>query len=163
MAKTNHIGTAFEMLKTIAENLGWNYSHGTNTEFALKKYVSYPLLHAVVESVSQGEKTARVTFRIVLADQMNRILTENSGKTGSQTADDVGYTENENYVHILQELYHRFAVQVDKVQDDNYGEVMFEYPISYSPFIEDDGDVLAGHLITITIQVLSPNVTDGVC
>jgi len=48
----NHIGTAFEVMKDIADLEGWNYSHGTLTEFDFKAFLVFPLMHCSIQSVA---------------------------------------------------------------------------------------------------------------
>lgn len=159
----NHIGTAFSILKTVASNLGWQYSHGTRSEMALKKYQQYPLLHATVESLQLGQQVTQITFNVVIADKMNTLNTENAGKDLADVAADIGYTENENYPHIMQELYTNFAIELHKVQRDARSDDFFDFPVGMSAVIEDDNDKLAGWLIGLVINVVSPFVTDSAC
>ena len=117
----NHLGTAFKVFKTVASNLGWNYSHGERTQAALKKYTTYPLLHVTPGVLQLGLQQGKVAFEVVIADLTNTLSTENEGLDLAATAQDIGYTENENYPHILQELYVNFALELYQVQYDEYG------------------------------------------
>jgi hypothetical protein len=104
-----------------------------------------------------------VAFEVVIADLTNTLSTENEGLDLADTAQDIGYTENENYPHILQELYVNFALELYQVQYDEYGSIMFNYPIAFNPIIQDDNDKLTGYVVNITMDVISPMVTDGRC
>lgn len=159
----NHIGTAFQIIKEIADDLGWNYSHGQLTEMGMKAIQIYPLLHVTIQSVSMVDSVATIQLNVVVGDIMNYLKGENENDTLRTTYEKIGYTENQNYAHILQNLYVAFSRELFKKEQLYFDQIQIQRPINFTPFIEGDTDVLAGHNITLNIEVINPWVTDGFC
>lgn len=159
----NHIGQAFEFIKSIADDCGWNYSHGTLTESPQKNAVVYPLIHANVQSISVSDRTASITLNVGIMDRVSFLKTEDQGLNPEVIYSEMGYTENQNYAHILQELYVKFLIALDRAQYTDYHEIQAMKPINFTPFIETENSVLAGHVIILTLIVDNPFVTDGRC
>lgn len=159
----NHIGTAFEFVKLIAADQGFNYSHGNLTESANKNRVVYPMIHSSIQNVSVGLQATRVTLNVVVADIVNYLKTENEEQNLVDVYSEVGYTENQNYAHVLQEMYMRWNRGLYKYKQESFANVQPQFPVSMTPFIEEDRDVLAGYTITLNLDIISPMVTDGDC
>lgn len=159
----NHIGTAFEVVKDIATQLGWNYSHGQLTDMGLKAITVYPLCHATIQSVSLTDQTATISMNLAIADVVNFLKTENEDQTLRNTYAEIGYTDNQNYAHILQNLYVAFTRELWAYEQTYFNQIQFQRPISFVPFIEGDNDVLAGYTIGLSITLINPWVTDGDC
>jgi hypothetical protein len=105
----NHIGTAFELMKDIATEEGWNYSHGTLTELDFKAFLVFPLMHCSIQSVALTDQVATIQMNVMVADRVNFLKTENEQENLITEYSEYGYTENQNYGHILQDLYVRFS------------------------------------------------------
>ena len=73
----NHIGTAFELMKDIATEEGWNYSHGTLTELDFKAFLVFPLMHCSIQSVALTDQVATIQMNVMVADRVNFLKTEN--------------------------------------------------------------------------------------
>jgi len=159
----NHIGTAFEIVKDIAGTLGYNYSHGTLTEASLKSITIYPLVHATIQSVSLTDQTATIGMNVVIADVVNFLKTENEDQVLRDTYAEIGYTENQNYAHVLQNLYVAFTRELWAYEQQYFNQIQFQRPIAFTPFIEGDNDVLAGYNVSLSINLINPWVTDGDC
>jgi hypothetical protein len=76
MSKDN-LGGIFAILKEIADELGWNYSHGNMTEMSLKAVNVYPLQHCTIQSITVQEQIATYSINIIIADLVNFLKTEN--------------------------------------------------------------------------------------
>lgn len=159
----NHIGTVLEVLKDIANDNGWNYSHGTITEKGFKNVTVYPLLHAAIQGVTLDKQTADVTINVGLVDVVNTLATENEQDNLVNKYNDIGYTDNENYAHILQDLYVKFGISLRKYNELRFSEIQIQMPVSMDSIIEEDKQVLAGWNISLTVEVQSTWVTDGNC
>jgi hypothetical protein len=150
-------------LKDVAEACEWNYSHGNMTERPFKNSVVYPLLHANIQNVSVYQSYASITVNVAIIDRVNFLKTEDAGLNKTTLYGEYGYTENQNYAHVLQELYVRFLVKLYTINVQNYNEITYNYPLSGSPFVEEAEDVVAGWSFTLTLSVHSPFATDGRC
>ena len=159
----NHIGTAFEVMKDIADLEGWNYSHGTLTEFDFKAFLVFPLMHCSIQSVALTDQVATIQMNIMVADRVNFLKTENEQENLITEYSQYGYTENQNYANILQDLYVRFSKGLWRTEQDYYNQIQYIRPITFQPFVETLDSVLAGYQITVGIELISPWVTDGDC
>lgn len=159
----NHIGTAFQILKDVADDLGWNYSHGDITSDPQRAKLQYPLVHTTLDNLQVQKQVTAVQMNVMIGDVMNHLSTENEEDNLQTKYALMGYTENENYTSILQELYVKFSKSLYKVQYDNYEQFLFRLPLNFTPFIEASNDVIAGFTITLTFDIQSPWVTDGRC
>lgn len=159
----NHIGTAFEVMKDIADLEGWNYSHGTLTEFDFKAFLVFPLMHCSIQSVSLTDQVATIQMNVMVADRVNFLKTENEQENLITEYSQYGYTENQNYANILQDLYVRFSKGLWKTEQDYYNQIQYIRPITFQPFVETLDSVLAGYQITVGIELINPWVTDGDC
>ena len=159
----NHIGTAFQIFKEIADELGWNYSHGTLDEHSLKAITVYPLLHVTMQNASLTDVTEQFQFNILIADITNYLKGENEQQNLVDTYEEYGYTENQNYAHILQNLYVAFSQKLYDKEKEYFSQVQWIRPIAFTPFTEGGQDVLTGYNVTITIELQNPWVTDGTC
>jgi len=73
---------------------------------------------------------------------------------------EIGYTENSNYAHILNQLYVKFTLKLrEKILQYNE-DWNVTLPVTMTPFIEADKDVLAGHTISMVCEIRSPWVID---
>jgi hypothetical protein len=159
----NHIGTAFEVMKDIADLEGWNYSHGTLTEFDFKAFLVFPLMHCSIQSVALTDQVATIQMNIMVADRVNFLKTENEQENLITEYSQYGYTENQNYANILQDLYVRFSKGLWRTEQDYYNQIQYIRPITFQPFVETLDSVLAGYQITVGIELINPWVTDGDC
>lgn len=159
----NHIGTAFQIFKEIADELEWNYSHGTLDEHSLKAITVYPLLHVTMQTASLTDVTEQFNFNILIADITNYLKGENEQQDLVDVYSEIGYTENQNYAHILQNLYVAFAQKLYAKEKEYFSQVQWIRPISFTPFTEGGQDVLTGYNVSITIELQNPWVTDGTC
>jgi hypothetical protein len=159
----NHIGTAFELMKDIANQEGWNYSHGTLTELDFKAFLVFPLMHCSIQSVALTDQVATIQMNIMLADRVNYLKTENEQQNLITEYSEYGYTENQNYGNILQDLYVRLSKGLWRTEQDYFNQVQYIRPITMQPFIETMDSVLAGYQITLGIELINPWVTDGDC
>ena len=159
----NHIGTAFEVMKDIADLEGWNYSHGTLTEFDFKAFLVFPLMHCSIQQVNLTDQVATVQMNVMVADRVNFLKTENEQENLITEYSKYGYTENQNYANILQDLYVRFSKGLWRVEQDYYNQIQWIRPINFIPFVETMDSVLAGYQIQVGITLINPWVTDGDC
>lgn len=159
----NHIGTAFQIFKEIADELEWNYSHGTMDEHSLKAITVYPLLHVTMQSASLTDVTEQFQFNILIADITNYLKGENEQQDLVDVYSEIGYTENQNYAHILQNLYVAFCRKVYAKEKEYFSQIQWIRPIAFTPFTEGGQDVLTGYNVTITMELQNPWVTDGTC
>lgn len=161
--ESNHLGQAFEFLKLIAEDCGFNYSHGNLTESPQKNAIVYPLLHANVSSISVSDRTASVSMNVGIMDRVSFLKTEDQALNPEIVYSKIGYTENQNYAHVLQDLYVKFLIALDRVKYQNYAIIQPMMPINFTPFIETENEIVAGHSIMLTLVIDNPFVTDGRC
>lgn len=159
----NHIGTAFEVMKDIADLEGWNYSHGTLTEFDFKAFLVFPLMHCSIQSVVLTDQVATIQMNVMVADRVNFLKTENEQENLITEYSQYGYTENQNYANILQDLYVRFSKGLWRTEQDYYNQIQYIRPITFQPFVETLDSVLAGYQISVGIELINPWVTDGDC
>ncbi len=154
------IGGVFAVLKEIATELGWNYSHGNLTEVALKAVQVYPLQHCSISTIAVQDQISTVTVNVMVADIVNFLKGENEQDNLVNLYSELGYTENSNYAHILENLYMEFSLKL-REKDLAYNEdIRLVRPISMNPFIEADADVLAGFTVDLQFEIRSPWVTD---
>lgn len=156
----NNIGTIFEIVKEISDELGWNYSHGNLTEAGLKSITVYPLVHLSLQQVQLDDYVSQVQFNCIIADQVNYLKTENQSLDLVDVYAVQGFTENQNYAHILQDLYMKFALKLREKEMEYNGSISIIKPTTFTPFIEADKDVLAGYNIALNVNITSPSVTD---
>ena len=156
----NNIGTAFAIVQEIAEELGWNYSHGNLTEMGFKAVTVYPLTHLTIQTVQLNDYVSTIQMNVIIADIVNFLKGENEQESLITLYSEQGYTENQNYAHILQDLYVKFSLKLREKEMQYNQSIMIQKPIAFVPFIESDKDVLAGYNITINMDVQSPWVTD---
>lgn len=159
----NHIGTAFEVMKDIADLEGWNYSHGTLTEFDFKAFLVFPLMHCSIQQVNLTDQVATIQMNVMVADRVNFLKTENEQENLITEYSKYGYTENQNYANILQDLYVRFSKGLWRTEQDYFNQIQWIRPINFIPFVETMDSVLAGYQIQIGITLINPWVTDGDC
>ena len=159
----NHIGTVFYLVKTIANNLGWQYTHGNLSDFDFKQFAVFPLCHNTIQSVSVQDNTVIVSLSITIADRIVWMSTENKGDDLTTLYSQYGYTENSNYAQILQSLYFDFVTELRKQEQILYNNLQYTRPYEMTPFIETMADVLAGYTINLTLTITNPLVTDGFC
>jgi len=159
----NHIGTAFKVFKDIATDEGWNYSHGTLDEHSLKAITVYPLLHVTMQNASLTDVTEQFNFNVLIADITNYLKGENEQQDLVDVYSEIGYTENQNYAHILQNLYVEFSRLVYAKEKEYFSQIQWIRPIAFTPFTEGGQDVLTGYNVSITIELQNPWVTDGTC
>jgi hypothetical protein len=159
----NHIGTAFQIFKEIADELGWNYSHGTLDEHSLKAITVYPLLHVTMQTASLTDVTEQYNFNVLIADITNYLKGENEQQDLVDVYSEIGYTENQNYAHILQNLYVEFSRLLYAKEKEYFSQIQWIRPIAFTPFTEGGQDVLTGYNVSITIELQNPWVTDGTC
>ena len=156
----NNIGTIFEIVKEISDELGWNYSHGNLTEAGLKSITVYPLVHLSLQQVQLDDYVSQVQFNCIIADQVNYLKTENESLDLVDVYAVQGFTENQNYAHILQDLYVKFALKLREKEMQYNSDISIVKPTTFTPFIEADKDVLAGYNIALNVNITSPSVTD---
>lgn len=156
----NNIGTIFEIVKEISDELGWNYSHGNLTEAGLKSITVYPLVHLSLQQVQLDDYVSQVQFNCIIADQVNYLKTENESMDLVDVYAVQGFTENQNYAHILQDLYVKFALKLREKEMQYNSDISIVKPTTFTPFIEADKDVLAGYNIALNVNITSPSVTD---
>jgi hypothetical protein len=157
---SNHIGTAFQVFKEIADELGYNYSHGNMSESRVKAVNVYPFEHCTIQNVSIENQVTTIQFNITICDILNFVKTENQNLDEEVVYSEIGYTENTNYAHILQNLYVQFMLKLKAKEQEYFGQIQFTRPILMTPFIEGTQDVTAGYDIQLSIQVFSPFITD---
>ena len=88
------IGGVFAVLKEIATELGWNYSHGNLTEVALKAVQVYPLQHCSISTIAVQDQISPVTVNVMVADIANLLKTENAQYNLINLYSELGDTEN---------------------------------------------------------------------
>lgn len=159
----NHIGTAFKVFKDIATTEGWNYSHGTLTELDFKAFTVFPLMHCSIQNVALTDQIASIQMNVMIADRVNFLKGENEQLNLITVYDQYGYTENENYGHILQEMYVQMSKGLWLLEQTYFNQIQFQRPINFMPFVETMDSVLAGYQIQVTIDLINPWVTDGDC
>lgn len=156
----NHIGTALQIFKEIADELGYNYSHGNLTEKTLKAVNVYPYQHVTIQNISLSDSVATMQFNISICDILNFLKGENEDLDLETLYSKIGYTENTNYSSVVQNLYVQFALKLRQKEQQYYSQFRYQRPIMFTPFIENTSDVTAGFDIQITFDIISPFVTD---
>lgn len=99
----------------------------------------------------------------MIADRVNFLKGENEQLNLITVYDQYGYTENENYGHVLQQMYVQMSKGLWKLEQDYFSQIQFQRPILFNPFVETMDSVLAGYQISVTIDLINPWVTDGDC
>lgn len=158
--KNNHIGTAIQIFKEIADELGYNFSHGNLTEKTLKAVNVYPYQHCTIQTISLSDSVSTMTWNISICDILNFLKTENENDDLEVLYDKIGYTENSNYSSVIQNLYVQFCLKLRAKEMEYYGQFKYQRPLQLTPFIETTSDVTAGFDIAITFDIVSPFVTD---
>lgn len=159
----NHIGTAFHVVRTIANNLGWQYTHGNLSDFDFKQFSVFPLCHNTINAVNVQENVASVNLTLTIADRVYFPKSEMSAVDKSDYLSDYGYTENANYAQILQSLYVDFISELRKQEQLFYNNLNYTRPVGMIPFVETLDSVLAGWSVTLEFTITNPLVTDGFC
>jgi hypothetical protein len=159
----NHIGTVVKFCNDIADDMNARYSHGNITEMNFRSMLVYPYVHANIGSVSIGDSVTLIQVNLMICDRVNVITTENQGLNQSDLYSQVGYTENNNYAMVLQQLYGDFAIALKKYEMQYYNVLSVTRPVSLTPFEESYDDVVAGYTITLQLTLMNPIVTDGYC
>lgn len=159
----NHIGTVLAFCKDVANEMGARYSHGNITESNMRSMLVYPYMHTNIGQVTLNEVMASVQVNIMIADRVNVITTENQSLNQEVLYNEVGYTENNNYAMVLQQLYVDFAIATKKYEMLYFDALDILWPIQFTAFEETYDDVIAGYTISLTIDVANPIVTDGYC
>jgi len=154
------LGGVFAIFKEIADELGWNYSHGNLTEVGLKAVQVYPLQHCSISSITVQDQISTVVVNVMVADIVNFLKTENEQDNLVNLYSEIGYTENSNYAHILQEVYYACVLKLREKHLQYNEDVALVRPIAMNPFIEADADVLAGFTVDVSFEIKSPWVTD---
>jgi hypothetical protein len=120
-------------------------------------------MHCSIQSVSLTDQIASIQMNIMIADRVNFLKGENGQLNLITVYNQYGYTENENYAHILQEMYVQMSKGLWKLEQDYFSQIQFQRPIVFNPFVETMDSVLAGYQIQVTIDLINPWVTDGDC
>jgi len=120
-------------------------------------------MHCSIQSVSLTDQVATIQMNIMVADRVNFLKTENEQENLITEYQKYGYTENQNYANILQDLYVRFSKGLWRTEQTYYNQIQYIRPIVFQPFIETLDSVLAGYQITVGIELINPWVTDGDC
>jgi hypothetical protein len=120
-------------------------------------------MHCSIQSVALVDQVATVQMNVMVADRVNFLKTENEQKNLITEYSEYGYTENQNYGNILQDLYVRFAKGLWKTEQDYFSQLQYVRPINFQPFVETMDTVLAGYQITVGMTIINPWVTDGDC
>jgi hypothetical protein len=159
----NHIGTGNYFWREVADRIKAQYSHGTMTEFDFKAITVFPLLHIAISRIDISESTSTLTYSIMIADQNMRYSNDFQGMANATTFSEVGYTEDENYVFVLQELYVRILKEIAYMEKQMYNSLNISRPFTLTPFIKDTDSILTGFTGEISLTILNPIVTDGWC
>lgn len=159
----NHIGTIFRFVQNIATELSAQYTHGNITEFDINAFTVFPLVHLTIVDIRPNLQTGNCSIRFVVADRVSYLKTENSGLNEESLYSLYGYTENNNYAFVLQDLYIRVTMALRKYEMQNYSNLQLTWPVTFTPFIETLNSVVAGYEVSLDIQITTPLVTDGRC
>jgi len=159
----NHIGTIVMLFKSIANEMGARFSHGNITETNKHAMLVYPYMHINIDNVAVGEVLSNVSVNIDISDRVNIITSENQGLDESTLYSEIGYTENNNYAMVLQELYATFVIAFKKYEMQYFNSLSIQKPYTLQSYIEQESDVLAGYTATFNIEIVNPIVTDGFC
>jgi hypothetical protein len=106
---------------------------------------------------------SNVSVVIDLSDRVNVITSENQGLDESVLYSEIGYTENNNYAMVLQQLYGDFVIAFKKYEMQYFNSLSIQKPFQLQSYIEQETDVLAGFTATLNIEIVNPIVTDGFC
>jgi hypothetical protein len=159
----NHIGTANYFWKQVAGEIKAQYSHGGLTEFDFKAITVFPLLHISISQIDVTENTANLSYTILVADQNVRYSNDFQGVEPQTTFQQIGYTEDENYAFVLQEIYIRLIKAITKIEKAMFNSVNINRPFTLIPFIKDTDSILTGFTFQISMNIFNPIVTDGWC
>ncbi len=162
-ANKNHIGTIVMLFKSIASEMGARFSHGNITETNKHSMLVYPYIHINIDAIAVGEVLSNVSVNIDISDRVNIISTENQGLDESVLYSEIGYTENNNYAMVLQQLYADFVIAFKKYEMQYFNSLSIQKPFNLQSYIEQENDVLAGFTSTFNIEIVNPIVTDGFC
>jgi hypothetical protein len=130
------------------------------TETSFKAVNVYPLQHVTINNITVQEQIETYSVNIIIADLVNFLKTENEGLNPVVLYSEIGYPENTNYAHVLQELYVLFNLKVREKRLQYAEDVNIVYPLTFNPFIDAEADVLAVYTITLTIEGKAPTVID---
>jgi hypothetical protein len=159
----NHIGTGNYFWKTIAASLNAQYSHGSLTEFDFKSVTVFPLLHITLTRVDVNDSTSVLSYQIFFGDQNIKYSNDYQGQDLTNVNSQIGYTENNNYAFILQELYIRLVRAIKSQEMAMYTNLNINRPFTMNPFAESMDAVLTGFTLDISLTIINPIVTDGWC
>lgn len=159
----NNIGSILMLFKEVASEMGARYSHGNITETDMRSMLVYPYIHINIGNAIIGDVLTTYSVNIMIADRVNIITTDNQGLDQGVLYSEYGYTENNNYAFVLQNLLNGFIIAMRKKQILYYNSLFVQVPYQLEPFEETYEDVLAGFTGSISIDVVSPLVTDGIC
>jgi hypothetical protein len=159
----NHVGTIIKLFQNVAYQMGARFSHGNVTETNKHSMLVYPYLHINIDNISVGEVMSNVSVVIDLSDRVNVITSENQGLDESVLYSEIGYTENNNYAMVLQQLYGDFVIAFKKYEMQYFNSLSIQKPFQLQSYIEQETDVLAGFTATLNIEIVNPIVTDGFC
>lgn len=151
------------LFKSIANEMGARFSHGNITETNKHAMLVYPYMHINIDNVAVGEVLSNVSVNIDISDRVNIITSENQGLDESTLYSEIGYTENNNYAMVLQELYSTFVIAFKKYEMQYFNSLSIQKPYTLQSYIEQESDVLAGYTATFNIEIVNPIVTDGFC
>jgi len=159
----NHIGTIIKLFQDIAGEMNARFSHGNQTETNKHSMLVYPYIHINIDSIAVGEVLSNVSVNMDLSDRVNVITNENQGLDESVLYSAIGYTENNNYAMVLQQLYADFSIAFKKYEMQYFNSISIQKPFNLTSYIETESDVLAGFTTTFNIEIVNPIVTDGFC
>jgi hypothetical protein len=159
----NHIGTGNYFWKAIASSLNSQYSHGSLTEFDFKSVTVFPLLHVTLTRIDVNDSTSVLSYQIFFADQNIQYSNDFQGQNLVDVNSLSGFTENNNYAFILQELYIRLVKAIKAQEMAMYTNLNINRPFAMNPFLESMDAVLTGFTLDISLTIINPIVTDGFC
>jgi hypothetical protein len=161
-ADKNSIGTIIKLFNEVAELIGARFSHGVESETDKRAMLVYPYIHINIANISVAEPLCTISVNVMIADRVNITTTENQSKDEGVVYSESGYTENENYAFVLQELYTKYVIAFKKKSMEYYNAMEIQ-PYSLEAFEDAQTDKVAGFNASISIMVVSPIVTDGWC
>jgi|LakMenEpi03Aug12_release.lakeMendotaPanAssembly.Ray.scaffolds.fasta_scaffold22386_2 hypothetical protein len=159
----NHIGTGNYFWKTIAASLDAQYSHGSLTEFDFKSVTVFPLLHITLVRIDVDEAITTLSYQVMFGDQNISYSTDFQGKNLVDVFASAGYTEDNNYAFIIQELYVRLVKAIRSQEMAMYTNLNVVRPFTMNPFADSFDAVLSGFTLDINLTIINPIVTDGWC
>jgi len=159
----NHIGTAISFMQDVANEMNARFSHGSITGIDNSSMLVYPYIHINIGSVSVDKQTAQIQINIVVGDRVNTIVNDNAGINEGTLYTQYGYTENNNYGFVLQEMYVRFVMAIQKYEQLYFNELQIQRPFDMQSFIEEYDDVTAGYVVTLNLTCINPLVDNQAC